>query len=137
VAFGGNQKGGLRAEINVTPLVDVVLVLLIIFMVVTPMLHRGKDVDLPSAHKSDQENKKTDPVVVSLTKEGQVFIENEAVTADDLTEKTEEALAKDPERKFLLKGDSKLTVGDVRDIMDKIRLGGAKSVELGVKIEDH
>ncbi|MFO0618890.1 MAG: biopolymer transporter ExbD [Polyangiaceae bacterium] len=135
MAFGGNQKGSLRAEINVTPLVDVVLVLLIIFMVVTPMLHRGKDLELPTAHKSDEENKKADPIVVSLTTEGTLYIENDEVTADQLVDATEKALAKDPDRKFLLKGDVKLTVGDVREVMDKIRRGGAKTVELGVKIE--
>ena len=66
MAFGGSSKG-VKNEINITPLVDVVLVLLIIFMVITPMLQRGKEVHLPKAHQPEEEKKAADPLVLSVT----------------------------------------------------------------------
>ena len=77
-------------------------------------------------------------VLQALLDEGlptRVVLLTAALDEDQLVEATEAALAKDPERKFLLKGDVALTVGEVREAMDKIRRGGAKTVELGVKIE--
>ena len=74
MAFGGGGKGVEKNEINVTPLVDVVLVLLIIFMVITPMLQRGKDVNLPKSANVEAE-KKGDPLVLSVTTDGKVYIE--------------------------------------------------------------
>src|SRR5215470_11647667 len=87
MAVGPNQ--GIKNEINVTPLVDVVLVLLIIFMVVTPMLQRGKDVKLPKSNTIEEENKEGDPIILSLTKDKTIYIETDAFAAD----KVEEALA--------------------------------------------
>ncbi len=69
MAMGVGPSRGIKSDINVTPLVDVVLVLLIIFMVVTPMLQRGKDVKLPRAAKVEAEKKKTDPIIISVTTE--------------------------------------------------------------------
>ena len=76
MAMGGGSGKGVKNEINVTPLVDVVLVLLIIFMVVTPMLQRGKDVRLPQAQKTDEESKEADPLVLSLTDDKRIWIES-------------------------------------------------------------
>jgi biopolymer transport protein ExbD len=73
----GPRSSNIKADINVTPLVDVVLVLLIIFMVVTPMLQRGKDVKLPSAHKSEQQKKDADPIILSVTPDGQLYLERD------------------------------------------------------------
>src|SRR6476469_2420176 len=86
MAAGG--KKGVKADINITPLVDVVLVLLIIFMVVTPMLQRGKDVKLPSAAKNkNPEGKSPDPMIVSVTKDGKMYLEkDEFPTAQGLTD---------------------------------------------------
>ncbi|HTJ81129.1 MAG TPA: biopolymer transporter ExbD, partial [Polyangiaceae bacterium] len=75
MAMGPGPARGMKADINVTPLVDVVLVLLIIFMVVTPMLQRGKEVDLPKAAKTDEENKQVDPLVLSITPDHKVWLE--------------------------------------------------------------
>lgn len=131
MAFGGGKKG-VKNEINVTPLVDVVLVLLIIFMVITPMLQRGKDVNLPKSEKVDEE-KKGDPLVLSVTADGKMYIESNQVQESDLETKIADALRKEPGKKVMLKGDEKVTVGDVRKVMNHARLAGAKGVALAVQ----
>src|SRR5262249_42527642 len=113
MAFGGGSKGGVKNDINVTPLVDVCLVLLIIFMVITPMLQRGKPVKLPTAHKIDEE-KSTDPLVVSMTDKRETYIESDRADDATLIERVRTTLEKEPTRKVLLKADTSLTVGDVR-----------------------
>jgi biopolymer transport protein ExbD len=133
MAFAGGNSGGVKNDINVTPLVDVVLVLLIIFMVVTPMLQRGKPVELPKAEMTEKENKEADPLVVSITSEAKTYVESDEVTNDTLITRLTEELAKTPGKRILLKGDGKLTYGDVRKVMDKIRQAGFKGVGLGVE----
>jgi biopolymer transport protein ExbD len=133
MAMGVGPSRGMKADINVTPLVDVVLVLLIIFMVVTPMLQRGKAVELPKSASSDAENKQVDPLVLSITPDGKVWVESTQVDAKDLESKLASELRSNPARKILLKGDASLTVGDVRTTMDVVKRSGAKSVALGVQ----
>ncbi len=133
MAMGGGSGKGIKSDINVTPLVDVVLVLLIIFMVVTPMLQRGKDVNLPNSHKIDEEKKASDPLILSVTKDKLVFVESDQVNDDDLQARVGKALAKEPGKKVLLKGDQSLTFGDVRRVMELSRKAGAKGVALGVQ----
>src|SRR5262245_66558227 len=77
-------SSGVMAEINVTPLVDVVLVLLIIFMVVTPMLSRGVDVQLPIASNNEKKQDTGDQIVVSLTNTGAIYFDTKKVDADRL-----------------------------------------------------
>src|SRR3954469_24493126 len=97
MAFGGGGKG-VKNEINVTPLVDVVLVLLIIFMVITPMLQRGKDVNLPKSDNVDAE-KKGDPLVLSVTSDGKIWIEANPIAESELEAKVAEALRREPGKK--------------------------------------
>lgn len=131
MATGG--KGGVKNEINVTPLVDVVLVLLIIFMVVTPMLQRGKDVRLPQVTKPDEEKKDSDPLILSVTKEKTIWIESDQFTEDRVEAEVARRLQETPGKPILLKGDEGLTFGDVRKVMELARRGGAKGVGLGVQ----
>jgi biopolymer transport protein TolR len=128
----GPQKGP-KSEINVTPLVDVVLVLLIIFMVVTPMLQRGKDVKLPQATTVDEEKKDADPLILSVTLEKTVWVENDQYDDAGLTERLTREFTAAPGRKVLVKGDERLTFGDVRKVMETARKSGAKSVALAVE----
>jgi biopolymer transport protein ExbD len=132
MAFAAGARGGAKAEINVTPLVDVVLVLLIIFMVITPMLQRGKDVVLPKSHSID-EQKDSDPLILSMTKDKKVWVENAAVGEDELADKVKHILEGSPGKKVLLKGDQNLTVGDVRRIFPRLQQAGAHGVALGVE----
>ena len=131
VAVGASK--GVKNDINITPLVDVVLVLLIIFMVVTPMLQRGKDVHLPPAHINSDDKKQADPLVLSLTTDHKIWVEANELGEDSIEAKVTSELMSDPNKRVLLKGDQTLTVGDVRKLMDHAKKAGAKSVELAVE----
>jgi biopolymer transport protein TolR len=124
---------GVKNDINVTPLVDVVLVLLIIFMVVTPMLQRGKDVHLPKANKIAKEEKNGDPLVVSVTADRRIWVESVGFKEEALETKLASELSKEPNRRVLLKGDQSVTVGDVRRVMDHAKKAGARAVELAIE----
>ncbi len=131
MAVGPNA--GIKNEINVTPLVDVVLVLLIIFMVVTPMLQRGKDVRLPKAHEVQKEQDRPDPIIVSVTPDKQIYIEHDPYDDRHFQERLSDELTQKPGRPILLKGDQSLAYGEVRRVMNLARKAGAKGVSLGVE----
>jgi len=134
MGFAAGGSKGVKNEINVTPLVDVVLVLLIIFMVITPMLQRGKAVNLPKASTEEkEEGKQADPVVVSITPDKKVWVESDECDQGCLEASVQKELAKMPGRRILLKGDDTLTVGDVRKVMARLREAGAKGVNLGIE----
>jgi biopolymer transport protein TolR len=138
VAFTSSGGGGIRAEINVTPLVDVVLVLLIIFMVVTPMLQRGKDVQLPRARVTEKQQKQSDPLVLSVTADRKVWVESNELTEATLGERIASELARSPHRRILLKGDTSLSVLQIRNVMDRVKRAGASGVELAVEqVKEH
>jgi biopolymer transport protein ExbD len=135
MAAGGKQ-GGVKSDINVTPLVDVCLVLLIIFMVVTPMLQRGKDVKLPSAkeQKDKKEKEKADPLIVSVTPDKRLFVEKDEYTDHEgLQKRLELEIENNPDKNILLKGDMSLTFGEVRKVMNTARLAHARGIGLGVE----
>ena len=130
MAVGGN-KGGVKSDINVTPLVDVVLVLLIIFMVVTPMLQKGKDVllpvtDNPKQEKADDENE----IMVSITSDKKLFIATDPVSEDELLQQMSETFQRNPGKIVLIKGDKRLTFGDVKDVMLLINQAGFTNVSV-------
>ena len=132
MAMTAGGKGGAISAINVTPLVDVVLVLLIIFMVVTPMLQRGKDVKLPIASKKEQ-GEQPDPMIVSITPDKRVWLEKDPVTDEELKAKLANKLLAEPTKPILVKGDQSLTFGDVRKVLKDAQDAKAKSVKLGVE----
>jgi biopolymer transport protein ExbD len=133
MAMTTGGRGGIKSEINVTPLVDVVLVLLIIFMVVTPMLQRGKDVQLPKSIYVDKDPKGGDPLILSITKDGKVWVEKDQYEADTLEKRLADEIVASPYRPFLLKGDQSVTVGDVRKVMAIARKAGARGVRVAVE----
>jgi biopolymer transport protein ExbD len=124
---------GPRSEINVTPLVDVVLVLLIIFMVVTPMLQHGKDVALPRSQAIDEDRGAGDPLIVSVSSDGSLFVDQEPVDADGLARRVQQELEAQPARAVLVKGDGRVTVGAVRKILAVTRGAGARGVRVAVE----
>ncbi len=132
MAMGGGSSKGQKNDINVTPLIDVVLVLLIIFMVVTPMLQRGKDVNLPKAEQVEEKKDEGDPLVVSVTSDKKVWIETEPTNEERFGDDLVKALG-DKNKKIMLKGDERLTFGDVRRVMNQMRAAGAKNVAIGVE----
>jgi biopolymer transport protein ExbD len=126
-------RGGIRSDINVTPLVDVVLVLLIIFMVVTPMLQRGKDVVLPRSRVVDKDAGGGDPLILSITSDKRVWVDKAAYDEKGLEERLREEIMAQPTRPFLLKGDARVTVGDIRRVMATARKAGARGVRIAVE----
>jgi biopolymer transport protein ExbD len=126
----GGSGDGPKAEINITPLVDVVLVLLIIFMVVTPMLQKGIEVQLPKAGHVIQ-GKEQAPLIITINDKKDVYIDKEMVGLDNLTTRVVDEMTMLPGRTILLKGDRSLQWGDVRKTMDNIRKAKVNGVEQG------
>jgi biopolymer transport protein ExbD len=133
MAMTTGGRGGIRSDINVTPLVDVVLVLLIIFMVVTPMLQRGKDVVLPRSRVVDKDAGGGDPLILSITSDKRVWVDKDAYDEKGLEERLREEIVAQPTRPFLLKGDARVTVGDIRRVMATARKAGARGVRIAVE----
>src|SRR5271156_1112533 len=121
-----NKPASYNSDINVTPMVDVMLVLLIIFMVVTPMIQHGKQVDLvKTQNQVDMKDAdKDDAVRVSVLRDGSVWLETEKVTIDALTTKLQDILAKKADHKVFLKADARAHYGDVVAAVDGIRGAG-------------
>jgi biopolymer transport protein ExbD len=129
----GGKKGGAIADLNVTPLVDVVLVLLIIFMVVTPMLSSGVDVRLPKARTSSEEKDMGQHLVISVKGDGTMFVDRDEVTLDTVVGRVEEVRAN---RSLLVKGDQAATWRQVRGVMDKLNqanIGGTETMLLATE----
>ena len=133
MAFAAGGSKSVKNDINITPLVDVVLVLLIIFMVITPMLQRGKAVQLPKANKTGGEDSKSDPLVLSITTDKRVWVESDEVLESKIEQRISTELVAEPNKRLLLKGDQAVTVGDVRKLMDHAKKAGAQAVQLAVE----
>jgi biopolymer transport protein TolR len=123
-------SGGPMAEINVTPLIDVVLVLLVVFMVITPMLSSGLPVDLPRATTTTTVNDAGQFIVISVTGKGEWAVEQEVVTADTIVDALNAEYRKNPARTVLLKGDANLEFGKVREVMDVLAKNRFTSIKL-------
>ena len=114
----GTKKGPI-ADINVTPLIDVVLVLLVVFMVITPMLSSGLQVDLPLATTTVTVNDVGQHIVISLTKDGKWAVDQEVVeTTDEIIPALNLAYRENSDRSILVKADRGLEYGEVRKILD-------------------
>ena len=134
VTRGGVPRGGrgeIKSAINVTPLVDVVLVLLIIFMLVTPMLTRGKEVRLPVATAADQ-HEQADALVLTMTADKSLWLENKKVDTDTLAEELTKRLAENARQDVLVKADESVSVGDVRPVLQRLKRAGVKTFGFAV-----
>jgi len=129
----GDKKGGAMGDINVTPLVDVVLVLLIIFMVVTPMLSSGVDVKLPEAQTTESTQDVGQHLVVSISEDAEVFVETKRSSLDTLQADINSEYRLDPARSLLIKGDRSLTWKEVHEVMDVIHEGGMNTMLLAAE----
>src|SRR5262249_12511873 len=111
------RAGEIQPDMNVTPLVDVVLVLLIIFMVVAPRMDQEVPVDLPGVFNPDPETKlAVDPLKVTVAKAGEYYLDDQKLDLDGAIERLSLEHAADPYRRLVLRADAKLKYGDVRDI---------------------
>jgi biopolymer transport protein ExbD/biopolymer transport protein TolR len=111
---------GVRSDINVTPLVDVVLVLLIIFMVITPLLQRGKPVQLPRARLVSELKHGGDPILLSVTGDGRTWIDKEEVSRKQLAEQLTQEMIARPGAPVIVKGDKGLDYKTVREVILEI-----------------
>ena len=117
MAFSSENGDEVKGDINVTPLVDVCLVLLIIFMVVTPMLQQGIDVMLPQGPHSEKKPGEEGDLVISIKNDGSVFIGQDWIPDKDLPRYLAAEYQRDPTRVVMLKADKRLTFGKVRAVM--------------------
>ena len=133
MAMGGqNNNRAVMAEINVTPLVDVMLVLLVIFMVTAPMMQQGVQVNLPKADTKAM-TPAEESVVVSVDKSGKVFIDKEAIPAGDLRKRLSTLFATRAKKEVFLKADAGVPYGEVVRTMADIK--GAGIERLGMVTE--
>ena len=125
---GGGSPDEVKGDINVTPLVDVCLVLLIIFMVVTPMLQSGVDVLLPEGPHSVKKPGKEGDLVISIKSDGTVFVGQDWIPDRDLTKYVTAEHQKDPNRNVMLKADKRINYGKVRMVMKAANEAGFTQV---------
>lgn len=114
---GGGSPDEVKGDINVTPLVDVCLVLLIIFMVVTPMLQSGVDVMLPAGPHAEKKPGKQEDLIISIKNDGTVFVGQNWIPDKDLPTYLAAEYQKDPSRSVNLKADKRINFGKVRLVM--------------------
>jgi biopolymer transport protein TolR len=120
-------------SMNVTPLVDVVLVLLIIFMVIIPAMEKSARVDLPGIFNVDEEAKgKTDPFTLSLTEDGGMFFEQDRLEPDQFLEKLKDANLREPSRRLILRADRNARYADVRALFKACQEVGFPGISLRV-----
>ena len=127
------EPAKMQSAINVTPLVDVVLVLLIIFMVVAPQMRPGPDVNLPTTAKPREQGDARDRILVTIDEHGSLWIEDQPVAAERLGEGLRAASGTKPSTKVVIQGDARLRFGEVRQTMLAIEEAGFKGVALIAK----
>ncbi|HYN43916.1 MAG TPA: ExbD/TolR family protein [Thermoanaerobaculia bacterium] len=126
--LGGRHET--KSEINVTPLVDVMLVLLIIFMVITPMLQKGKAVQLPQTERPDKKPETDKELLISVQSDKMIFIESKWYPEPEFAAKMKELGERAASKDILIKADKELTYGEVRKVMRMIKEGGFEKIGL-------
>jgi biopolymer transport protein ExbD/biopolymer transport protein TolR len=129
---GGNNRGEVQSEINVTPMADVMLVLLIIFMVITPMLQKGVTVELAkTVNPNDmKEADREDSVVISITRDGNFYLNAEQLAVESIGSAVSDILADRLDKTVYVKSDYRTTYGNVTDVVDSVRAAGVDRIGL-------
>jgi biopolymer transport protein TolR len=127
------EPAKMQSSINITPLVDVVLVLLIIFMVMAPQMRRGPEVSLPNTAKPSGQGDERGRILVSVDEAGALWIDEEQVAAENFGEALRTAVGDEKEPKVVLRGDAKLNFRAVRQAMQAIEQAGFSGVGLIAK----
>jgi biopolymer transport protein TolR len=128
--MGGGSPDEVKGDINVTPLVDVCLVLLIIFMVVTPMLQQGVDVLLPEGLHAEKKPGKESDLIVSIKQDGTVFVGQDWIPDRNLVTYLRAEKQKNPGRNVMLKADKRINYGKVRQVMRAANDAGFEGVSI-------
>ena len=122
-------RGGVMSEINVTPFIDVMLVLLIIFMVAAPMMTVGVPIDLPET-SAKALNSETQPITISVNAGGEIFLQETKVLAEEVTAKLQAIATTGYNERILVRGDSTAAYGVIADVMARIQQAGFKNIGL-------
>src|SRR5262245_30100616 len=128
VQLGGG--GGVKSDINVTPLVDVMLVLLIIMMIVAPLLQQGVSVKLPQAANTTEKPDTQDQTVLAIDASKRLYLNAVPVQKDDLRRRIEEVLENKKDRVVIIKADVDVEYSSVMDAMDQLRASGIEDMGL-------
>ena len=126
------KAGDPVSDINVTPMADVMLVLLIIFMVITPMLQKGVSVDMTKAEnpRTMSDADKEDAVVIAVTRDGKTFLQSDQITLDKITPEVKDRIATKMDKTVYIKSDRMAKYGDVVEVVDNVRAAGVESLGL-------
>ena len=120
------------SEINVTPFVDVMLVLLIVFMVAAPLLTVGIPVDLPQT-QGEQLGNEVEPLSVTIGSDGKIMLQEAEVPLDEMQPKIQAILVQDPEKRIILRANRDADYGTVAQVLDRIKKAGSRHVALETK----
>ena len=126
----GGAQGGVKSDINVTPLVDVMLVLLIIMMLVAPMLQKGVDVRLPSAANTTDKPETSDQTVIAIGADRRVYVNAVQIRPAELTAKVTDMFEEKKSKIIIIKADEDVDYGTVMDTMDLLSKAGAEDMGL-------
>lgn len=126
----GGAKGGVKSDINVTPLVDVMLVLLIIMMLVAPMLNQGVSVRLPIAQNSSEKPQTDDQTVVAIAANKSIYLKAKPLNEGELATRINEILETQLNKVVLISADEEVDYGTVMSVMDQLRLAGIEDIGL-------
>ena len=127
------EKKNLMNEINVTPFVDVMLVLLIIFMITAPLLTTGVKVNLPKSN-ANQISEKKEPITITINRNGEIFLQNKPIKPKKLIIKLSELKKQDKNLKIYIRGDREINYGKIMKLMGEINRAGFKKVALVTEI---
>lgn len=129
---GGTARGQVTSDINVTPMADVMLVLLIIFMVVTPMLQKGAPVEMAKTKNPIPmtEADKEDSVLIAVARDGKYYLNQDRVNIDDLTSKVTDLISDRLDKTIFVKGDFRAKYGDIVKVVDNLRVAGVDKIGL-------
>ncbi len=127
-------RGSVMAEINVTPMVDVMLVLLIVFMVAAPMLTVGVPLDLPQT-QAKSVNQDKDPLTLSVNGKGQIFLQDTEIKIDELVAKLQAISKNGYDERIFVRGDKTVNYGTVMQVMGRLSAAGFKKVALVTEAE--
>ena len=127
-----NEGANVNSDINVTPMVDVMLVLLIIFMVITPMLQKGVSVDMAKVNSPAPmpDADKEDALLISIMRDGKIYFGSDRVDADKLSQLVKDRLANKVDKRVFIKSDARSRYGTVVDVVDNVRSAGVDDVGL-------
>ena len=126
----GETTGGLNSEINITPLADVMLVLLIIVMLIAPLLQKGVDVILPEAANTTEKPENDAQTVLAVTADGRYYVESQQVTEQDMLREVQRVLDAKFEKIVLIKADQDAQYSNVMSILDRLQRAGIEDIGL-------